>query len=95
MMLLHLFGLHTIFNYPGEGLFDSVTEETCIFVGKVLQRANDVLVYSSDVKVADIDLHDLQCDAGGYSRTDFMSVFPGVEARLFDWTELNLSLIHI
>jgi type I restriction-modification system DNA methylase subunit len=88
-MLLHLFGLHTIFNYPGEGLFDSVTEETCIFVGKVLQRANDILVYSSDVKVADIDLQDLQCVVGGYSRTDFMPVFPGVEARLFDWTELN------
>lgn len=46
-MLLNLFGLHTIFNYPAEGLFDSVTEETCIFVGKVLQKTKEVLVYSS------------------------------------------------
>ncbi len=88
-MLLNLFGLHTIFNYPAEGLFGSVTEETCIFVGKAMQKAKDVLVYSSDVKVADIDLHALQNVTSGYCRTDFATAFPGVEARLFDWSELD------
>uniref|UniRef100_UPI0040573925 BpuSI family type II restriction endonuclease n=1 Tax=Agathobacter sp. TaxID=2021311 RepID=UPI0040573925 len=91
-MLLNLFGLHTIFNYPAEGLFGSVTEETCIFVGKVLRKANEVLVYSSDVKVADIDLHALQNFTGSYCRTDFATVFPGVEARLFDWSELDAAV---
>ena len=91
-MLLNLFGLHTIFNYPAEGLFDSVTEETCIFVGKVLQKTKEVLVYSSDVKVADIDLHALQSVTSGYCRKDFATVFPGVEARVFDWSELDTAV---
>lgn len=91
-MLLKLFGLHTIFNYPAEGLFDSVTEETCIFVGKVLQKTKEVLVYSSDVKVADIDLHALQSVTSGYCRKDFATVFPGVEARVFDLSELDTAV---
>lgn len=91
-MLLDLFGLHTIFNYPAEGLFDSVTEETCIFGGKVLERSNEVLVYSSDVKVVDIDLHALQDITGDYSRTDFATIFPGVEAKLFEWDELDVTV---
>ena len=33
-MLLNIFGLQCIFNYPGKGLFESVSEETCILVGK-------------------------------------------------------------
>lgn len=88
-MLLDLFGLHTIFNYPAEGLFESVTEETCIFSGKVLQKPEEIMVYSSDVKVADIDLHALQNTKNGYCKTDFATVFPGVEARVFDWAELH------
>lgn len=91
-MLLNIFGLHTIFNYPAEGLFGSVTEETCIFVGKVLKKANEVLVYSSDVKVADIDLHALQSVTSGYCRKDFATVFPGVEARVFDLSELDTAV---
>ena len=91
-MLLNLFGLHTIFNYPAEGLFDSVTEEKCIYVGKVLQKTKEVLVYSSDVKVADIDLHALQSVTSGYCRKDFATVFPGVEARVFDWSELDTAV---
>lgn len=88
-MLLDLFGLHTIFNYPAEGLFDSVTEETCVFAGKIMQKAEKVIVYSSDEKVADIDLHELQNITEQYCRTDFATVFPGVEARELDWTELD------
>lgn len=49
----------TIFNYPAEGLFDSVTEETCIFVGKVLQKTKEVLVYSSDMTTV---FYQLDCE---------------------------------
>lgn len=59
-MLLHLFGLHTIFNYPAEDLLDAVIEETCIFVGKVRQPATRINVYSSNDKVDDLDLHALE-----------------------------------
>lgn len=88
-MLLHLFGLHTIFNYPAEDLFESVTEETCIFVGKVRQPAAEITVYSSNVKVADIDLHALQGYTAGFSSSDYRTIIPGVEARKFTFHELN------
>lgn len=44
------------------------------------------------VKVADIDLHALQSVTSGYCRKDFATVFPGVEARVFDWSELDTAV---
>lgn len=88
-MLLRLFGLNTIFNYPAEDLFESVTEETCIFVGKVRQPSANITVYSSNVKVADLDLHALAHYRGIISNTDFTTVIPGIEARIFDPLELS------
>lgn len=88
-MLLQLFGLHTIFNYPSEDLFESVAEETCIFVGKVRQPSQEIKVYSSNDKVADLDLHALQTYSGTYCTSDFATILPGVEARLFSFSELD------
>lgn len=80
-MLLGVFGLQCIFNYPGEGLFESVTEETCILVGKKATGSTSVRVYSSDVNVADIDLHALEQYTGGYNQTQFDSITANLEAR--------------
>ena len=88
-MLLSLFGLHTIFSYPAEGLFDSVTEATCIFVGKAHIKSGDISVYSSDEKVADLDLHAFESSAGSLSTTGFDVVSPGIEGRRFTWNELS------
>lgn len=91
-MLLNLFGLRIIFNYPAEDLFESVTEETCIFIGKVRQKSSDIIVYSSNDKVADLDLHALYSYTGIYSTTDFSTIIPGVEARKFSFSELYASI---
>lgn len=91
-MLLHLFGLNIIFNYPAEGLFESVVEETCIFVGKAHQKSNEITVYSSNDKVSDIDLHSLCSYSGRYSTTDFSTIIPGIEARKFTFNELDSSI---
>lgn len=80
-MLLGVFGLQCIFNYSGEGLFENVTEETCILVGKKAGISNSVKVYSSDVPVADIDLHALEQYSGGYNPTNFDNITPDIEAR--------------
>lgn len=80
-MLLGVFGLQCIFNYSGQGLFENVNEETCILVGKKAGISNSVKVYSSDVPVADIDLHALEQYSGGYNPTDFDYITSDIEAR--------------
>ena len=91
-MLLGVFGLQCIVNYPGEGLFESVTEETCILIGKKSVRPNMVRVYSSDVSVADIDLHALEQYAGSYDSAKFDSITADIEAREISATELLTSV---
>ena len=87
-MLLNTFGLHMIFNYPAEGLFDDVVEETCIFVGKARSIQNTIEVFSSNEKVADIDLHALESYDAVIPNDKFTTIIPGIEARCLDRTEL-------
>lgn len=91
-MLLGIFGLQCIFNYPGEGLFETVMEETCILVGKKASVSTSIKVYSSDVNVADIDLHALEQYAGVYSPTQFDSITADIEAREITMAELWSSI---
>ena len=91
-MLLGVFGLQGIFNYPGEGLFETVTEETCILIGKIGTGATSIRVYSSDVNVADIDLHAFEQYAGGYNSTQFDSITADLEAREISKIELASSV---
>lgn len=91
-MLLHSFGLHTIFNYPAEDLFDAVIEETCIFVGKVRQPATRIKVYSSNDKVADLDLHALENYTGTINQIIYSTIIPGIEARSFSFNELDRAI---
>ncbi len=81
-LLLDLFGLHTIFNYPAEELFETVTEETCIFVGRAGRKSDVISVFSSNEKVSDIDLHRLEkINTCSLSPVSFETVIPGIEGR--------------
>lgn len=91
-MILEVFGLQCIFNYPGEGLFETVTEETCILVGKKATLSTYVKVYSSDVNVADIDLHAFEQYAGNYNPNEFDSITADLEAREISKAELLASV---
>lgn len=91
-MLLNIFGLQCIFNYPGKGLFESVSEETCILVGKKDQPASTVKIFSSDVAVADIDLHALEAYSGGYNSLAFDYITPDIEARQISYAQLQAKL---
>ena len=90
-MLLNTFGLHTIFNYPAIDLFESVVEETCIFVGKARIIQDAVSVFSSSEKVADIDLHALESFNGRLS-DNFEAIIPGVEGCRLERAVLMQSL---
>ena len=93
-MLLDVFGLQCIFNYPSKGLFEKVKEETCILVGKKANSSKSVRVYSSDVPVADIDLHDLVQYSGKYNSTDFDYITYDIEAREIDVAELSANVAN-
>jgi len=91
-MLLGIFGLEAIISYPGTGLFESVTEETCILIGKKGSTSNEIKLYSSDVNVADIDLHSLSSFTGTYNTTSFDNITSDIVARLLSRTELFTSI---
>lgn len=92
-LLMDLFGLHTIFNYPAEDLFETVTEETCIFAGKAGCRSDVIQVFSSNEKVSDIDLHRFETiDTSMLSDVSFETVIPGIEGRTMTYGELKAAV---
>lgn len=91
-MLLDIFGLKCIVNYPGEGLFESVKEETCILVGKRSVSPDTIRVYSSDVNVADIDLYALERYTGPYNTDMFDAITADIECKEISVTELLSSV---
>jgi hypothetical protein len=87
-LLLHQFGLHLVFTYPGDEIFDEVTKDTCVLVGRAKTPADYVKVVSSYDKIPDIDIHrfaqTLQDDV-----TDiFTSMMPGIVAKKISSQEL-------
>ena len=56
-LLLEQFGLQLIFTYPGNELFDNVTKDTCVIVGKAKQISNSVKIISSYDNISDIDIN--------------------------------------
>ena len=88
--LLELFGLHIIFNYPAEELFETVTEETCIFVGRAGCKQDAISVFSSNDKVSDIDLYRLEkISVSSLSPVAFTTVIPGIEGRTMTYEQLE------
>ncbi|AUD64077.1 hypothetical protein BK010_10445 (plasmid) [Tenericutes bacterium MO-XQ] len=57
--LINDFGLKIVFNYPGTGLFDSVTKDTFVLVGNIGVHSETVKFVSSLVEVSDLDADEL------------------------------------
>ncbi len=79
--LINDFGLCTVFNYSGEGLFDSVTKETCVLVGQVKTKNDFVKLISSLIPVQDLDASSFESAVKGFSFAEnkFGSVMSGLE----------------
>lgn len=56
-LLLEKMGLHTIFTYPGDGVFDEVTKDTCVLIGRVGETAEEVRMIASCEIVPNLDVH--------------------------------------
>ncbi len=80
--LVKEFGLEIIFNYPGQGLFNPVTKDTCVLVGKKGTTETNVKVFTSLERVQDIDLVRFNKSINEISlqNAGFSSIMPGIEA---------------
>jgi len=91
--LLSTFGLETIFSYPSEGLFEHVTKDTCIIVGKVGVRSNQIRLISTSDKVENLDLQRFEAVISQpIALTEFTSLMPGVEGVIKSSTDLLSSV---
>lgn len=80
-LVLSKFGLHTIFTYPGEEIFENVTKSTCVLVGRAKTPANEIKIISSYTKVPDIDIHQFESVVGGTFSANFSMIMPGLQGR--------------
>ena len=81
-LLVEQFGLELVFTYPGGELFDDVTKDTCVVVGRVGTRPTQVQVVSSYANIPDLDTHAFAQALETELDTEFRSVMPGVAAGM-------------
>lgn len=91
-MLLNSFGLHTVFTYPGEDIFDDVMMDTCVLVGYVHKKIDQIKVISSYDRIPDIDIHKFYNSLSQNMATSFSQIMPGIVGKCVDYDELKNSL---
>lgn len=87
-LLLNQFGLHLVFTYPGDEIFDDVTKDTCVLVGKAKTPSDYVKVISSYDKIPNIDIHRFAQALHNDVADDFSSMMPGIIAKKISVREL-------
>lgn len=87
-LLLNQLGLHLVFTYPGDEIFDDVTKDTCVLVGKTKTASEYVKVVSSYDKIPDIDIHRFTQTLSNDVTDDFSNMMPGVVAKKISVQEL-------
>lgn len=89
-MLLDIFGLRMIFNYPSKGLFESVSENTCVLVGKNRECGNRVTAFCSNTILSNLDMNLLQnVDLNDVPYGEYDVCLPAVEAKNFTNQEMR------
>ena len=78
---MNQFGLHLVFTYPGDEIFDDVTKDTCVLVGKAKTPAEYVKVVSSYDKIPNIDIHRFAQTLHNDVTDDFSPMMPGIVVK--------------
>ena len=86
--LLEEFGLRMIFNYPGKGIFEDVTRDTCILIGVLNKSVDKVSVISSYDIIPNIDLMAFKEALSTELETIFKQITPGIVAKYTEKQEL-------
>lgn len=80
-LLLNKFGLRLVFTYPGDEIFDGVTKDTCVLVGKVKTSSEYIKVISSYDTIPNIDIHRFVQTLSDDMTYNFSPMMPGIVAR--------------
>lgn len=91
-LLVNNLGLRTVFTYPGKDIFDDVMKDTCVLVGKAMERADFVDVISSYENIPDLDLHRFSQMLENTFTDAFRTEMPGVVAKRIGTQELITSI---
>lgn len=83
-MLLERFGLCCIFRYPQENIFKSVTQNTCVIIGKIGLSPNDIIYINSLDTLNNIDFDSLKTALSD----QFFSNSNGIEKSIFKRQDL-------
>lgn len=83
-MLLERFGICCIFRYPQENIFKSVTQNTCVLIGKIGLSPNEVVYINSLDTLNDIDFDNLKTVINDQS----FSARNGIEKSIFTRQDL-------
>ena len=103
-MLIHEFGLKTVFTYPENDIFNNVTVSTCVLVGVTGKNDEYVKVISSYSEVPDLNIDDFTQSLDNTFSDDFTVMVPGVVSKKIStfslikaiddgWRELNSEMI--
>jgi type I restriction-modification system DNA methylase subunit len=87
-LILNNLGLRVVFSYPGDEIFDEVTKDTCVLVGKAMQPAEFIDVVSSYEKIPDLDIHRFAQTIRTELNEVFHPMMPGVVAKKISAREL-------
>lgn len=88
-VILNNLGLRVVFTYPGDEIFDDVTKDTCVLVGKAMQPADSIDVVSSYEKIPDLDTHRFAQSIASEFESEFRPMMPGVVAKNVSADELR------
>lgn len=86
-LIIENLGLNTIFTYPGTEIFDDVTKDTCVLVGKALQPSETIKILSSYENIPNLDSHRFEQMLNDEYSSVFASQMPGVVGRIISKSE--------
>ena len=104
-LIINNLGVHTIFVYPGNEIFNDVTKNTCVLIGKVKQPNTKIGIVSCYDKIPDIDTHKFANAIKLNFSEHFSQIMPGVVAKQVSlqyltneisngWRELNSEIVE-
>lgn len=80
-IIINKLGLKLVFTYPGNDIFDNVTKDTCVLVGKAMNQSDIIEIVSSYEEIPNLDTHRFSQSLSQDFTDDFSSLMPGVVAR--------------
>lgn len=103
-LIIHNLGLRVAFTYPGNEIFDDVTKDTCVLIGKAMQPSEYVEIVSSYEKIPDLDIHRFSQVLNQEFPDEFSPIMPGIVARKVEtevltntisdgWRSLNSEMV--